>query len=83
MDQFIMKVEIDGEKTNIQTFAYNVEGAIDNIVCMASVDKLFQVTETKTNEQWDFDEDITKLRELRSKLPDNLGMFFGIGNKDG
>lgn len=83
MDQFIMKVEIDGEETTIQTFAYNVESAIDNIVCMDSVDKLFKVIHTKTKDEWDFDEDITKLRELRSKLPDNLGMFFGIGSKDG
>ena len=83
MDQFIMEVEIDGEETSIQTFAYNVEGAIDNIVCMDSVDKLFKVIHTKTKDEWDFDEDITKLRELRSKLPDNLGMFFGIGSKDG
>tara|TARA_R100000479_G_scaffold143476_1_gene79041 strand:- start:570 stop:794 length:225 start_codon:yes stop_codon:yes gene_type:complete len=74
-----MTVEIDGQRTEIQTFANNVESAIDNIVCMSAVDKLFNIVEQETNESWDFNEDITELRELRNTLPDNVSVMFGVG----
>ena len=79
MGNYVMTVEIDGQKTEIQTFANNVESAIDNIVCMSAVDKLFNIVEQETNESWDFNEDITELRELRNTLPDNVSVMFGVG----
>lgn len=79
MGKYVMTVEIDGQKTEIQTFANNVESAIDNIVCMSAVDKLFNIVEQETNESWDFNEDITELRELRNTLPDNVSVMFGVG----
>ena len=79
MGNYVMTVEIDGQRTEIQTFANNVESAIDNIVCMSAVDKLFNIVEQETNESWDFNEDITELRELRNTLPDNVSVMFGVG----
>lgn len=79
MGKYVMTVEIDGQRTEIQTFANNVESAIDNIVCMSAVDKLFNILEQETNESWDFNEDITELRELRNTLPDNVSVMFGVG----
>ena len=79
MGNYVMTVEIDGQRTEIQTFANNVESAIDNIVCMSAVDKLFNIVEQETNESWDFNEDITDLRELRNTLPDNVSVMFGVG----
>jgi hypothetical protein len=79
MGKYVMTVEIDGQRTEIQTFANNVESAIDNIVCMSAVDKLFNIVEQETNESWDFNEDITELRELRNTLPDNVSVMFGVG----
>ena len=79
MGKYVMTVEIDGQRTEIQTFANNVESAIDNIVCMSAVDKLFNILEQETNESWDFNENITELRELRNTLPDNVSVMFGVG----
>ena len=73
-----MDVEIDNTNTVIKTFANTVENAVDNIVKMASVDKLFNITNEQTKQEWEFNEDIKVLRELRLKLPENLDMTFGI-----
>ena len=34
-----------------------------------------------TQETWEFEEDITELRDLRNKLPENIEMFFKRGRK--
>jgi len=73
-----MNVEIDNTNTVIKTFANTVENAVDNIVKMASVDKLFNIINEQTKQEWEFNEDIKVLRELRLKLPENLDMTFGI-----
>lgn len=73
-----MDVEINNTNTVIKTFANTVENAVDNIVKMASVDKLFNITNEQTKQEWEFNEDIKLLRELRLKLPENLDMTFGI-----
>jgi len=80
MDEYLMDVQIDNERTTLKTFSRTVEGAVDNIVKMEGVQKLFNIGNLDTQEVWEFDEDITQLRELRNKLPDNIEMFFGIGN---
>ncbi len=80
MEEYIMDVELDNERTILKTFSRTVEGAVDNMVKIEGVQKLFAIGNTTTQETWEFDEDITQLRELRNKLPDNIEMFFGIGN---
>jgi hypothetical protein len=79
MEEYIMDVELDNERTTLKTFSRTVEGAIDNIVKMNSVQKLFNIGNVDTQETWEFDEDITKLREIRNKLPKNIEMFFSVG----
>jgi hypothetical protein len=79
MEEYIMDVELDNERTTLKTFSRTVEGAIDNIVKMNSVQKLFNIGNVDTQETWEFDEDITKLREIRNKLPKNIEMFFKVG----
>ena len=74
-----MDVELDNERTTLKTFSRTVEGAIDNIVKMNSVQKLFNIGNVDTQETWEFDEDITKLREIRNKLPKNIEMLFKVG----
>jgi hypothetical protein len=80
MDEYLMDVQIDDERTTLKTFSRTVEGAVDNMVKMEGVQKLFNIGNLDTQETWDFNEDITQLRELRNQLPDNIEMFFGIGN---
>jgi|TARA_R100001460_G_scaffold83243_2_gene124121 hypothetical protein len=79
MEEYIMDVELDNERTTLKTFSRTVEGAIDNIVKMNSVQKLFNIGNVDTQETWEFDEDITKLREIRNKLPKNIEMLFKVG----
>ena len=79
MEEYIMDVEINNERTTLKTFSRTVEGAIDNIVKMNSVQKLFNIGNVDTQETWEFDEDITKLREIRNKLPKNIEMLFKVG----
>ena len=78
MDSYIMDVEIDNERTTLKTFSNTVEGAVDNVVMMEGVQKLFNIDNIDTQEPWEFEEDIKELRELRNKLPKNIKMFFSI-----
>ena len=78
MDSYIMDVEIDNERTPLKTFSNTVEGAVDNVVMMEGVQKLFDIDNIDTQETWEFEEDIKELRELRNKLPKNIKMFFSI-----
>ena len=68
MEEYIMDVELDNERTTLKTFSRTVEGAIDNIVKMNSVQKLFNIGNVDTQETWEFDEDITKLREVEIEV---------------
>ncbi len=79
MEEYIMDVEMDNERTTIKTFSRTVEGAVDNIVKMQGVQKLFNIGNVDTQETWEFEEDITELRNLRNKLPENIEMFFSVG----
>jgi hypothetical protein len=79
MEEYIMDVELDNERTTLKTFSRTVEGAVDNMVKMEGVQKLFNIGNVDTQETWEFDEDITELRNLRKKLPENIEMFFKVG----
>lgn len=78
MDEYVITVEIDGEKTDVKTFARSVEYAIDNMVKLDSIDKLFNILNTTTQQTWEFNEDIKELRSIRKLLPNNVEMFFGV-----
>ena len=79
MDEYIMDVEMDNERTTLKTFSRTVEGAVDNMVKLKGVQKLFAIGNKNTLETWEFEEDITELRNLRNKLPENIEMFFKVG----
>ena len=74
-----MDVEVDNERTILKTFSRTVEGAVDNVVKMNGVQKLFAIGNKNTLETWEFEEDITELRNLRNKLPENIEVFFKVG----
>jgi len=78
MEEYLLEVEIDGSKDTIKTFARSVEYAVDNIVKLDSVDRLFNIINLDTQESWEFNEDIKVLRDLRNKMPSNVEMFFGV-----
>ena len=78
MDEYLVKVEINNNIETLKTFSNSVEGAVDNMVKLKSVDKLFTILNTDTLETWEFEEDIKKLRELRKKIPNNIEMLFSF-----
>ena len=43
MEEYIMDVEVDNERTILKTFSRTVEGAVDNVVKMNGVQKLFAI----------------------------------------
>ena len=78
MDEYLVKVEINNNIETLKTFSNSVEGAVDNMFKLKSVDKLFTILNTDTLETWEFEEDIKKLRELRKKIPNNIEMLFSF-----
>ena len=81
MDEYVVEVEMNSQAQTLKTFSNSVEGAVDNMVKLEGVDKLFNILHVKTLENWEFSEDIKRLRELRKKIPDNIEMLFSL-NKE-
>jgi len=79
MREFVIGVEYDNEETQLKTYANTVEGAIDNIVQMSYVDKLYSIVDTDSLESWEFNQDLTYLRDLRNQMPSNMAMLFTVG----
>ena len=52
MEEYLMDVQSDNERTTIKTFARTVEQAIDNMVKLPSVEKLFSIGNVDTQELW-------------------------------
>ena len=78
MQEYIVKVEMDNNIQTLKTFSNSVEGAVDNMVKLDGVNKLFNILNADTLETWEFSEDIQRLREMRKGLPDNIEMFFSL-----
>tara|TARA_R100000353_G_C6440897_1_gene178543 strand:+ start:320 stop:568 length:249 start_codon:yes stop_codon:yes gene_type:complete len=76
--EYLMDIEYQGKEDTLKTFAHTVEGAIDNAVGMDCVDKLKFIADVETKEIFEFDADLTELRKLKKKIPDNIKMFFSI-----
>ena len=83
MDEYIVDVEMDNERTTIKTFARTVENAIDNIVQLPSVQKLFNIGNTNTKEIWEFEEDIEELKNSGKNYHQTLKCFLVLGKTNG
>ena len=78
MREFVVGVEYSNEETELKTYANTVEGAIDNVVQLTHVDKLYTIVDTESLESWDFNQDLTYLRDLRKQMPSNMAMLFTV-----
>ena len=78
MKEFLMSVEYSNKKTELKTYANTVESAVDNMVQLDHVDKLYAILDTESLESWDFDQDLAYLRDLRNQMPDNMAMLFTV-----
>lgn len=76
MNEYKALVLHEGQKEMLKTYGDSIEEAIDNMVMMEGVSFLYMIQDLKLQEQWDFDEDLRPLRELRKKIPLNVDISF-------
>ena len=76
MNEYTALVLHEGQKETLKTYGNSIEEAIDNMVMMEGVSFLYMIQDTKLQEQWDFDEDLRPLRELRKKIPPHVDLTF-------
>ena len=76
MNEYKVLVLHEGQKETLKTYGNSIEEAIDNMVMMEGVSFLYMIQDTKLQEQWDFDEDLRPLRELRKKIPPHVDLTF-------
>tara|TARA_R100001460_G_scaffold59438_1_gene99289 strand:+ start:260 stop:514 length:255 start_codon:yes stop_codon:yes gene_type:complete len=82
MNKYIVNVLTEDGKDDIITYADSVEGVVENIINMSSIDKLFTITDSVSKEQWDFDEDIKYIRNLKDLIDDNIKLMFEVCKDD-
>lgn len=82
MNKYIVNVLTEDRKDDIITYADSVEGVVENIINMSSIDKLFTITDSVSKEQWDFDEDIKYIRNLKNLIDDNIKLMFEVCKDD-
>jgi|TARA_R100001129_G_scaffold128936_1_gene90915 hypothetical protein len=82
MNKYIVNVLTEDEKDDIITYADSVEGVVENIINMSSIDKLFTITDSVSKEQWNFDEDIKYIRNLKNLIDDNIKLMFEVCKDD-
>ena len=79
MNKYIVNVLTEDGKDDIITYADSVEGVVENII---SIDKLFTITDSVSKEQWNFDEDIKYIRNLKNLIDDNIKLMFEVCKDD-
>ena len=82
MNKYIVNVLTEDKKDYIITYADSVEGVVENIINMSSIDKLFTITDSVSKEQWNFDEDIKYIRNLKNLIDDNIKLMFEVCKDD-
>ncbi len=82
MNKYIVNVLTEDKKDDIITYADSVEGVVENIINMSSIDKLFTITDSVSKEQWNFDEDIKYIRNLKNLIDDNIKLMFEVCKDD-
>ena len=82
MNKYIVNVLTEDKKDDIITYADSVEGVVENIINMSSIDKLFTITDSVSKEQCNFDEDIKYIRNLKNLIDDNIKLMFEVCKDD-
>jgi len=73
MDEFIVTVLMEGDvkPTELINFGNSPEEVIDNIVQIKGVHYLFHIERIRDGEVWDFDAELSPLREIREMIMSN------------
>tara|TARA_R100000988_G_C3999260_1_gene167846 strand:- start:613 stop:891 length:279 start_codon:yes stop_codon:yes gene_type:complete len=75
MHEYECEVIIDSEVETIKTFAFTIVEAIDNLISMAAVQDIVNLTQVNTGKNYPFMGDIKLLRQMRSKI-DNEQLIY-------
>ncbi len=80
MDEYIIKVMIEGEKNILKTYCNNIVSAIDTMVNIESVEDILHITRTKDCKKWSVEDvNMTELRNLRSQIDEQI-LMEGLNN---
>tara|TARA_R110002012_G_scaffold316486_1_gene531512 strand:+ start:30 stop:287 length:258 start_codon:yes stop_codon:yes gene_type:complete len=75
MDEYIIKVIIDGKKNILKTYCNNIVSAIDTMVNIDMVEDITHITRTKDCKEWSVSNtNMKELRNLREQIDETLLM---------
>lgn len=75
MDEYIIKVIIDGKKDILKTYCNNIVSAIDTMVNIDMVEDIIHITRTKDCKEWSVSNtNMKELRNLREQIDETLLM---------
>ena len=73
MDEYIIKVIIEGENNILKTYCNNIISAIDTMINIDSVEDILYITRTKDSKEWSLSNvNIKELRNLRKEIDETL-----------
>jgi len=75
MDEFIVKATLEGgEELNLLAFGLTIEGVVDNLAQMDTVQRVDEVIRKRDKAVWNINdhEVISKLRVLRNQIEDEV-----------
>tara|TARA_A100001015_G_scaffold282001_1_gene345823 strand:+ start:1385 stop:1639 length:255 start_codon:yes stop_codon:yes gene_type:complete len=82
MKEYKLIVRQDNKKETLKSYADSVEEAIDNMILIDSVSHLYLIEEVESKEQWEFNEELNGLRELRKLIPSDVRLAFEVRSSE-
>jgi len=80
VDEYIIKVMIEGKNNVLKTYCNNIVSAIDTMVNIDSVEDILHITRTKDCKEWSLSNvNIKELRNLRNQIDENI-LYEGLNN---
>ena len=73
MDEYIIKVIIEGENNILKTYCNNIISAIDTMINIDSIEDILYITRTKDSKEWSLSNvNMKELRDLRKEIDETL-----------
>ena len=73
MDEYIIKVMIEGKNNILKTYCNNIVSAIDTMINIDSVEDILYITRTKDSKEWSLSNvNMKELRDLRKEIDETL-----------
>jgi len=76
-NEYLVDVIIDKEKCTLKTFATNHYFALDAMIDLASVDKVFKIYNTEKKTSWDINKELAPLREAKKTIT-NMSEYYNF-----